>query len=317
MPFLRFSRDKRGYENTYLCHTFRRGGGAPRLRVLYWFRTPPGVKIGRAALTPEAIRAIEESNPSLRFDWDAILKVKPPPAPDLERLGRERSRVTRRRQRAIGGKEAQDSWVSLGEESGPESAATQPGVVDSVEGREVADAPRGENAWEADVPGGQEGSDEPAKHIVLGLTDAEGLARLRARHSEILARIDDRVRDPEKLEILREQAALLNPDAWVSVEEARERLASLEEVTAGLRGLLGRRRRSRRGRARTVGTGPGSKSDEISVDGAGGDSSPATTAPGLPVGVDPLPADKSQLAQAHHDGLDESKAGRGGASEPE
>jgi len=80
MPFLRFSRDKRGYESTYLCHTFRRGGKL-ELRVLYWFRTPPDVKVGRLALDAVAIRAIEESNPDLKFDWGTILKVKPPPPP--------------------------------------------------------------------------------------------------------------------------------------------------------------------------------------------------------------------------------------------
>ena len=97
MPFLRFSRDKRGYESTYLCHSYRQSG-TQELRVLYWFRTPPGVRVGRLALDPKAIRSIEEANPSLKFDWDKILKVKAPPPPqEYDREAREERRATRRR----------------------------------------------------------------------------------------------------------------------------------------------------------------------------------------------------------------------------
>jgi hypothetical protein len=63
----------------------RRRRGRSRSRVLYWFRTPPGVKVGRAALDPEAIRLIEERNPDVVFDWPRILKGEGRPA---ERRGR-------------------------------------------------------------------------------------------------------------------------------------------------------------------------------------------------------------------------------------
>ena len=98
MPFLRFSRDKRGYANTYLCHTFRENG-IVRMRVLYWFRTPPDIAVGRPALDDGAIRDIEASNPGLTFDWEEILKAKPPAAPP-DRGGQERrERRSRRRDR--------------------------------------------------------------------------------------------------------------------------------------------------------------------------------------------------------------------------
>ena len=76
MPFLRFSRDKRGYANTYLCHTFRQDG-IVRMRVLYWFRTPPDIEIGRPALDDDAIRDIEKWNPDLTFDWTAPAPAEP------------------------------------------------------------------------------------------------------------------------------------------------------------------------------------------------------------------------------------------------
>jgi len=94
---LRFTRDKRGYENTFVVHT---GGGRrrgkPRARILYWFRTPPGVRIGRAALDEAAIRLIEEHNPDVEFDWTRILKGQDAPVEEKplqqDRRGRQRPR---------------------------------------------------------------------------------------------------------------------------------------------------------------------------------------------------------------------------------
>ena len=253
MPFLRFSRDKRGYENTYLCHTFRRGG-QPQLRVLYWFRTPPDVRVGRLALDPPAIRAIEESNPDLKFEWNKILKVKlPPPPPDYGPDGRDGRRGRRR---------GSDSDAARGRAASSAPAATGPVAAD-------ASAPPVESDAERDSPELASVTPEPAvgwrqadagddpvdptesgrAHVVLGLTDEQGLARLRARHAELQARISERVRDAAKLEDLRAQAALLDPDAWRTVDEARDRLASLDEATAAIRKALGRRRRARRGGA--------------------------------------------------------------------
>ena len=247
MPFLRFSRDKRGYENTYLCHTFR-SGGKVGLRVLYWFRTPPEVKVGRLALDPEAIRAIEESNPDLQFDWGKILKVKPPPPPpDYGRDGRDVRRTRRRR----------------GRDASADSDATSPEASSATEQAGTAEL----------VPADKTGaaSEQGEGHLVLALTDEQGLARLRARHAEIQARISDKVRDPAKLEELRAQAALLDPDAWSTLEEARERLASLDEATDAIRKVLGRRRRTRRrgaGRSRLprAGAAEGTASPEGGAD---------------------------------------------------
>lgn len=103
MPYLKFSRDKRGYENTYVVHLDRRRGKSSQ-RILYWFRTPPNVRVGRAALDEDAIRALEEQNPDLAFDWTRILQAQVAPAPadpfDHRRRGRDgagRDRSARRR----------------------------------------------------------------------------------------------------------------------------------------------------------------------------------------------------------------------------
>ena len=95
MAFLRFTRDKRGYESTFLLQNSLQAGKV-RSRVLYWFRTPPNVKVGRAVLDEEAIRLIEEANPDIDIEWDKVLKAKPPARPAK---GPDRGERSRRRPR--------------------------------------------------------------------------------------------------------------------------------------------------------------------------------------------------------------------------
>jgi hypothetical protein len=92
VAYLKFSRDKRGYEHFYLVQPSNRGKARPR--VLYWFRTPPGVKVGRSPFDPEMRRALEAQNPDVVFDWDAITHTPIPPPVEPERW-RERRRVER------------------------------------------------------------------------------------------------------------------------------------------------------------------------------------------------------------------------------
>jgi hypothetical protein len=77
----------------------------------------------------------------------------------------------------------------------------------------------------------------------------EQLIRFRARHAELQARIIERGGEPARVEDLRTQAETLNPDTWVTIEEAQKGLAEFEQKTRELRAALGlrRRRRSRRG----------------------------------------------------------------------
>ncbi len=126
MPFLRFSRDKRGYANTYLCHTFREDG-VVRMRVLYWFRTPPDIEVGRLALDAEAIRDIEASNPDLTFDWDEIMKAKPPPPSQDHSGGEARERRSRRRRRGA------SSGVGDKASAGAAAAGTAGGSRDATD----------------------------------------------------------------------------------------------------------------------------------------------------------------------------------------
>ena len=75
---------------------------------------------------------------------------------------------------------------------------------------------------------------------------SEGLARLRARYSEVLARISETVADPERRDQLKSQAERLNPDTWVTDGEVTAGLESYESVFESLRTVVGRRGRRRR-----------------------------------------------------------------------
>jgi hypothetical protein len=79
VPFVRASRDRRGYEHFYLIHTIARRGRPPRAQVLYWYRTPPGIKVGRAPFDEEVQRALEAQFPDIAFDWPKLIETKPPP----------------------------------------------------------------------------------------------------------------------------------------------------------------------------------------------------------------------------------------------
>ena len=64
----------------------RRGKGQ---RLLYWFRTPPGVRVGRAPIDEAAIRLLEQHNPDVQFDWTRILKDPPVTDAPSRREGRD------------------------------------------------------------------------------------------------------------------------------------------------------------------------------------------------------------------------------------
>ena len=96
MPFVRFSRDKRGYEHLYLIDT---GRDRSRSRVLYWFRTPPGVRVGRNPFDLETQKALERQNPDVHFDWAQIVAAKIPPPTPVENW-REKRRVEKAMKRA-------------------------------------------------------------------------------------------------------------------------------------------------------------------------------------------------------------------------
>src|SRR6185295_7759675 len=93
MAFFRFTRDKRGYEHFYLVEPTTNRRGKVRQRVLYWFRSPPDVRVGREPFDEGGRRALDAQNPGVMFDWPSILEA-PIPSADADKW-RERRRLER------------------------------------------------------------------------------------------------------------------------------------------------------------------------------------------------------------------------------
>lgn len=118
MPFLRFSRDKRGYEHTYLVQVTNRRGKSVRPRVLYWYRTPPGVRVGRQPFDEDVRKTLEAQNPGVVFDWEAMVATPFPP-PEVVEPWRERRRAERAARRSSrDGDEESLPKEELGQEGG-------------------------------------------------------------------------------------------------------------------------------------------------------------------------------------------------------
>lgn len=262
MPTLRFTRDKRGYETTSLVHAGRRNGRA-RQRILYWFRTPPGVKVGRPALDEDAIRWIEEHNPDIEFDWPKILEAQPPAA-----LPADDSRARRPRRDRPRPPRAAPAYAAAPpvERPNPPPAELEPLEPEPLEPEPLEPEFLEPEPLEPEVvqafeqlthPEAEEKIAPPAMPVEQNL-GREQLTRLRARYAELLTRITERGGDAERVEALRVQAESLNPDTWVTEEEVRQGLESFEPRIRDLRAALGlrRRRRSRRGGRRGRGERP-------------------------------------------------------------
>lgn len=246
MPFLRFNRDKRGYETTALMHAFD-GRGQPR--VLYWFRGPVSAKVGRAALDEEAIRLLEEHYPRISFEWTEILESRagaetetrdPRDVDTPERRGPSRAR------RGAAERERRPAREPDGSAAGPAEPETPADIEKSPRGLQRDRRRRRQGRGEPSRPAGRrdvldaetpaaraaEAVGSPRTTAAEETFSPEDLTRLRARHAALLARIDRDAADEPAAEDLREAAEGLNPDTWVTPEDVS---AALERYEATYR----------------------------------------------------------------------------------
>jgi hypothetical protein len=214
VPFLRLSRDRRGFEHTFLLHADV-PGKTPR--VLYWYRTAPGVLIGRPALDEEAIRSIEEQHPHIEFDWPAILALRDamPPEEDSEPARQPRGRRPTRR-----------------EPLASRQPVARPEVPEPVSGA----------LEETALPAPAREEHAPTTHGLLEeLVGRDIATRLRARYAEIMARIHERGLDEAMLARWVARAEPLDPDTWLTADAVLDGVREADERFEALRTeLLGR-----------------------------------------------------------------------------
>ena len=183
MTFMRVARDQRGYETTLLLHT-RWPGDRPR--VLYWYRTAPGVRVGRGALDEDAIRAIEDQHPDVEFDWPQLMEEAASIPPEVER------RPERPRRKAPRPPDSEPEAPPQ-----PPQELAPPAVV------EVTPAP-------VDVP-------RERNALLDQLVGREIAARLRARYADVAARLAEYAAG-EARDAFQRRADALDPDRWTSAE---------------------------------------------------------------------------------------------------
>ncbi len=235
--------------------------GKARSRILYWFRTPPGVRVGRAALDEDAIRLIEAHNPDVEFDWTRILKgqdapVESKPVPNADRRARPRPREFPPRSEspripaAVVHSLAPGPLADAPAEPIERAAERLDESIDRVDEAAIAEL-LSDGAPEP-APG-ESGMIEPSSPAQARL-GSEGLSRIRARHAEVLARISETVTDAVRRDELKSQADRLNPDTWVTAAEVSAGLEAYETVFESLRTVIGSRRtrRKRSGRPQAV-----------------------------------------------------------------
>ena len=205
MPFLRLTRDRRGFENTFLMHADRPGD---RPRLLYWYRTAPGIGLGRSPLDEDAIRTIEEQHPDIDFDWPAILALAEVMTPEDEapvRAQQQQRQGRRQRGRDQRPPQARSQETEFQEEA-PSQGAPPPPVDESMAVAGIEPAPA------VEMP-------QPSNRLVEELAGREIGSRLRARHAEIIARIEDLDVDGSVKDAWFKRAEAIDPELWMTPEE--------------------------------------------------------------------------------------------------
>ncbi|MSO62605.1 MAG: hypothetical protein EXQ50_11035 [Acidobacteria bacterium] len=226
MPFLRLTRDRRGTKNTFLLHADRPGD---RPKLLYWYRTAPGIVLGRAPLDEDAIRTIEDQHPEIDFDWPAILALSEVMTPEDEAPARPQQPEGRRSRPRD---QPRDAQPRPRQDAPPEPAIDT--VDEPVAG--VDDLPTLEElTFDSDPAEAARPAPRHASGLLEELVGREIATRLRARYSELSARIHERHAEAAVRDRWMTRAASLNPDIWLTPEAVLEGVRRADGLFDSLR----------------------------------------------------------------------------------
>jgi hypothetical protein len=203
VPYLRLTADRRGVEHTFLLHVPT--PGAPP-KVLYWYRTAPGLRIGRPALDDAAMRAIEEQYPDIDFDWPYILDMGAMTPVEVEAPLPPRKRKARPAEADV---EDEPTPEVEPRHAAPVTAATP----------DVLEAPAAERA-----------RDLLAELLGRGIASS-----LRTRYADLRALVDASPAEPAVKDSWRARMAALDPDGWSTPEAVLAGMSSAEPLLEALR----------------------------------------------------------------------------------
>src|SRR5262245_6922690 len=185
-----------------------RPGDRPRL--LYWYRTAPGIALGRSPLDEDAIRTIEDQHPEIDFDWPAILALAEAMTPEDEAPPRGQQQQQQRQGRRQRNRDQRPQ----------QPRSQEPELAEGASGERAPEAPIDEPLVEATsepAPGIE--TPQPSNRLVEELAGREIGSRLRARHAEIIARIDDLDVDGSVKDAWFKRAEAIDPELWMTPEE--------------------------------------------------------------------------------------------------
>ena len=190
-----------------------REGNRQRSRILYVFRTPGSVRVGREALDPEILRQIEHEYPDIDFDWQVVVEnqqvVESNPEP-------RRPRKKRR-----------------GDEE-----------VEAPPAPQVA-APKPERP-EPEPPPAPVAAPPSMPSVIQGATPDEQIAFLVQWYPVIRERISERIADPARQETLLSLVERLNTVMWTDADQITTGLQQASEALERLAKVFTRRRRRAR-----------------------------------------------------------------------
>ncbi len=205
MPHLRLTADRRGYENTFLLHSSAPG---ERPKVIYWYRTAPGLRLGRPALDDGAMRTLEEQYPDIDFDWPYLLDMASMTPVEVEGPVPVRKRKPRR-------DESDDEATAepaAAPRPAPGGATTLTPVATAAPMVEPAPAPADDGGFD-----------------LLGELLGRGIATsLRSRHAELADELEASPADPAVKAGWRARLAAIDPDGWTTPEQVMAGIASVE-----------------------------------------------------------------------------------------
>ena len=193
-------------------HLYREGH-RQRSRILYVFRSPGGVRVGRGALDPDVLREIEAQYPDIAFDWKDVrdhqqhIEISPEP--------RRRKPPKREEAAAAAAPDVQAAEPAPAPPS-PSLPAPSPGAVPSA---------------------------------IEGATPDDQIAFLGRWYAVIRERIPRRTSDPVRQEALTALTERLNPAAWTDADQIAAGLQQASEALERLSRVFSRRRRRTRRRS--------------------------------------------------------------------
>jgi hypothetical protein len=226
VPYLRLTADRRGFENTFLLHV-PAPGEAPR--VLYWYRTAPGLRIGRPALDDAAMRTLEAQYPDIDFDWGYILDMGAMTPVEVEAPVPPRRRKPQPPPPRATDEHGEDGPRDL---SRGAPAATRPGPS-APSADDAAPAVPPPDRAETD-PDSDFGPDLLAELLGRGIA-----ASLRARHRDLAAAVAAHAwPDEAARQAAVDRVAAIDPDGWTTPDAVLNGMARIDaEVEAVERAL--------------------------------------------------------------------------------